>query len=308
MTEIESAFESRDNPFAWYLDTETGECIALPGDTWDDDITEEMEADIERIELAPMGRFLPLESDFDVRPSIDDAREFVQDVEDEQLRDRLTRALGAPRGAFRHFHDVLYEEIGEIERWHHFERERRRHNIAAWLAAHGLDVTYDPLPPQRPRIDARHHLLAGAVAFVDRVKRISGVTRIALIGSIATPKREPNDIDLLVTIATNTIARDIAAAGRKLKGHAQQLNRGADIFLTDPAGTYLGRTCPWRECAPGIRMSCEAQHCGTYLYDDLHVITLRPETIATPPLELWPKVVVRQEVPEDVREAFGIGG
>lgn len=70
---------------------------------------------------------------------------------------------------------------------------------------------------------------------------------------------------------------------------------------------YLGRTCPWRECGPGIRTRCHAQHCGGHLYDDLQVLTLKRELLAEPPLEVFPKVVVRQEIPGDVMEAFGIG-
>ncbi|HEX2123826.1 MAG TPA: hypothetical protein VHL59_19535, partial [Thermoanaerobaculia bacterium] len=173
------------------------------------------------------------------------------------------------------------------------------------LAKHGINILYEPLPPWQPRDDVRRHLLAGAAAFVKRVKRIEGISRIALIGSIATAKRAPNDIDLLVTIATRAIVPEIAAAGRGLKGHAQQRNRGADIFLADSTGRYLGRTCPWRECGPGIRTRCEAQHCGGHLYDDLHAIALGPEVIASPPLVIWPELVARGKVPEDVLAALG---
>jgi hypothetical protein len=74
----------------------------------------------------------------------------------------------------------------------------------------------------------------------------------------------------------------------------------------DPSGAYLGRTCPWRECEPGRRMACEAQNCGTFVYDDFHVLKLGRELIAAPPLEIWPKAVVRGDVPADVLEAFGI--
>jgi hypothetical protein len=91
-----------------------------------------------------------------------------------------------------------------------------------------------------------------------------------------------------------------------LQGHAQQIGRGADIFLADRTGTYLGRTCPWRECGPGIRRACEAQHCGGHLYDDLHRIALRRELIESPPLELWPRVVMRETIPADVMEAFAL--
>ncbi|MEA2465639.1 MAG: hypothetical protein QOJ98_3386 [Acidobacteriota bacterium] len=307
MLELETAFELRDHFFAYYLDTESGECLMVPTDAYYLDVDDEMEAAIELIDSAPSGRFLHLDPNgVNVRPTIEDAREFVRSVEDERLRTQLARALEQRRGAFRAFNGIIYCEAGESERWNHFSRRRMHANIVAHLASRGLHVTYEPLPPYQPRFATRQHLLAGASAFVDRVKRIKGVERIAVIGSIATPKREPNDVDLLVTVTSSDVVTDIAAAGRKLKGHAQQIGRGADIFLADLASTYLGRTCPWRECAPGIRRACEAQHCGGHLYDDLHVLELSRDAIASPPLELWPKAVVRQDVPADVLEAFGI--
>ena len=50
-----------------------------------------------------------------------------------------------------------------------------------------------------------------------------------------------------------------------------QSQNGGDIFLAGPKGNYLGRTCHWKNCGPGIRMSCDALHCGQrhYLHDDL---------------------------------------
>ena len=86
-------------------------------------------------------------------------------------------------------------------------------------------------------------------------------------------------------------------------------SQGADTFLASPAGEYVGRTCPWKDCRPGIRMSCEAQHCGQreYLYDDLQNIQLKPEVIAKPPIELWPNPGAHSSetsVPEDVAETL----
>ena len=65
----------------------------------------------------------------------------------------------------------------------------------------------------------------------------------------------------------------LAKAGRPLKGYAQARNSGADIFLADPKGQYIGRVCHWRECRPGMRLACQAQRCGQreLLSDDLQV-------------------------------------
>ena len=94
----------------------------------------------------------------------------------------------------------------------------------------------------------------------------------------------------------------LATLGRRLKGHAQSRNKGADIFLADPLGRYIGRICSWRECYPGKRMSCDARHCGrrAFLHDDLDDVTLHEALIQTPPLEIWPKIVRRIELPADV--------
>ena len=81
-------------------------------------------------------------------------------------------------------------------------------------------------------------------------------------------------------------------------------SRGGEVFLADVAGNYLGRTCPWKECGPGIRQSCDALHCGQrhYLHDDLRAIQLQSTLIQAPPIELWPAVLPRVEVPADVEE------
>jgi hypothetical protein len=87
-------------------------------------------------------------------------------------------------------------------------------------------------------------------------------------------------------------------------GTTQTINLGADIFLADTTGRYLGRICHYRECHP--RVLCQAQHCGQtdHLNDDLHIVTLSQELIASPPVDLWPKVVRRVSVPADVDDAL----
>lgn len=112
------------------------------------------------------------------------------------------------------------------------------------------------------RLDIRAHLLSYLPWFVTEAAKLSGVRRIALLGSITTEKKNPKDIDFLVTVDDVVDLEPLARLGRKLKGRTQQFNHGADIFLADPSGCYLGRTCSWVRCGPGIRRSCDAQHCG----------------------------------------------
>jgi len=135
---------------------------------------------------------------------------------------------------------------------------------------------------------------------------LPGVTRIALLGSLTTAKPAPKDADLLVTVTDEADLAPLAALGRKLQGHAQSLNRGADVFLADPAGHYLGRLCPWKDCRPGLRRSCDALHCGrrAYLHDDLATIALPQSLTAAPPVELWPAVVVHVPIPADLEQAL----
>jgi len=150
--------------------------------------------------------------------------------------------------------------------------------------------------------DPRRQLLLGAYSFVHAARACPNVRRISLLGSLATAKAMPKDIDLLVTLDSVSDLTELARAGRRLMGSAQSINLGADIFLADAAGHYLGRICHYRECHPRVR--CPAQHCGDkeHLNDDFHVVTLSKELIAAPAIDLWPKVVRRLAVPADVDE------
>jgi predicted nucleotidyltransferase len=89
----------------------------------------------------------------------------------------------------------------------------------------------------------RNHLLSEVRHFVERARVCPGVRRIALIGSLVTDKDNPKDADVLVTVDDDADLTQLATAGRTLKGHAQSRNKGADIFLSDPAGNYIGRIC-----------------------------------------------------------------
>lgn len=150
----------------------------------------------------------------------------------------------------------------------------------------------------------RSFLVTAACGFVIGAAKLPGIIRIAMLGSLLTTKTNPKDADLLITVEDEADLAKLASAARKLKGRAQTRKRGADIFLANGSSSYLGRICHWRECARGVRMACKAQHCGRreFLHDDLHVLNLAPSLVASPPLELWPHVVRRVELPPDVEE------
>lgn len=162
-------------------------------------------------------------------------------------------------------------------------------------------------------IPLRTYLLMSALLFVHAASKIEGVSRIALIGSLTKNKQKPKDIDLLVTVDDATDLAPLATQGRKLLGRTMSYgNCGTDIFLSTPSHQYLGRLCAWKVCQAGIRMRCDALHCGLrpYLHDDLRTITLAHSLIVEPPIELWPKVVARVPVPDDVQKVLigALGG
>ena len=149
----------------------------------------------------------------------------------------------------------------------------------------------------------RSFLLSEVLRFVERARSCPGVRRIALVGSLVRDRHDPKDADVLVTVDDDADLASLATAGRGLKGRAQSRNKGADVFLADPSGTYIGRICHWRECRPGVRLACDARHCGRrpFLHDDLDVVTLDRGLVEAPPLELWPTVVPRARLPRDVK-------
>ena len=150
--------------------------------------------------------------------------------------------------------------------------------------------------------DVRAFLIAEAFRFIDRVVAFPGLRRIAMVGSLISSKSDPKDIDILITIDDEADLTALATAARQLKGATQTKNKGADVFLANPAGQYIGRICHWRRCDPGIRASCDAQNCGRrhYLHDDLDDVNLDPLLVKEPPLEIWPMVVYRQSVARDL--------
>ena|ERR1043166_4583419 len=151
----------------------------------------------------------------------------------------------------------------------------------------------------------REKLLSHLPWFVSAVTKLSGVRRVSLLGSITTNKQNPKDIDFLIEVEEEADLEPLASWGRKLKGRAQQMNRGADIFLSNAQGHYIGRTCHWKQCGPGIRLSCDALNCGkrAFLHDDLATVKLSDDTLRSA-LELWPNVECRSGVPDDLKRVL----
>jgi predicted nucleotidyltransferase len=150
--------------------------------------------------------------------------------------------------------------------------------------------------------DIRAFLITEAFRFIERAVTLPGVRRVALLGSIVAPKTDPKDVDILITIDDDADLTALATAARRLKGMAQGKNKGADIFLANTAGEYIGRLCHWSRCGPQFRSTCDAWNCGVrhYLHDDFGDIRLKSHLVKEPPLEIWPTVVYRQKVAGDL--------
>src|SRR5262245_2591282 len=135
----------------------------------------------------------------------------------------------------------------------------------------------------------RSELLDAAVQFIRAAAYIPGVRSISLLGSITTDRAKPKDIDLLVVVDDDIDLATLARHARRLQGTAQQVNCGADVFLADVRSTYVGRTCHWKDCRPGIRVACDALHCGRrpHLHDDLDDVQLSTGTVQRPPVTVW---------------------
>lgn len=234
--------------------------------------------------------------------------EFVDSLADDPQRGKLAQAIRG-KGAFRRFKDIVFGggDAGLKHCWLWFETRRKRERIVEWLRDENIEPEWGrDILEASPLPDKRADLLRAVLTFVRDARRLPGVRRIALLGSLTTPKAIPKDVDLLVELADDMPLDPLARLSRQLLGKTMQTGDGcgADVFLCNPQGEYLGRICSWKTCCPGIRQGCQAQHCGRrgFLSDDLQAVRLDPPLIAAPPLELWPEVVVRTGIPDDVRE------
>ncbi len=230
--------------------------------------------------------------------------DFIETVRDPAKQNRLADAIER-RGPFRNFRRVLADDRRLERQWDEYKFRRQQETMLQWLRSigveptnpQGLEFNREPLP------DLRNIMFAEVQRFVRVARDLPGVERIALIGTLTTDKEFPPGIEVLVTVTDDCDLTELAKLGRQLAGHMLSQRAGAAVFLADPDGNCLGRTCPWRECGPGIRVRCAALHCGArhYLHDDLDAIQLKKSVIARPPAVLWPEPIANEDVPADVR-------
>ncbi len=228
-----------------------------------------------------------------------DMQAFIQTIEDKSLRQDLWQAIGG-KGSFGRFKRELLKYPAQRRRWFKFSHQRARQRVLTWLEEQGV---VPATPEDAQPTGARTRLIVEVLNFTRAVRQLPGITRVALIGSLATTKPDPAGADLLVSITGDADLTRLAEEARRLQGHAQSFNHTAEVYLADPNGEYLGRTCPWRQCGPQANANCDALHCGQrpYLHDDLHATRLSSSLVAMPPLILWPEVEAGAALPNDIR-------
>lgn len=266
--DLDDLQEALDNDFPehrYFLDLETGKVVSITDDTSREledlyaklpeeadvaeairqrDLQDWEKADLllaDQVETGYGTRYVRFESS-DPHAGYRDMEDFIATVLDRRLQERLWRAISG-RGAFRHFQDVLDENPRERERWFEFKDAQVRQRVLDWLAEENIEPILaleqsegielpSPPPSATPIPRARTRLVAEVLAFVRVARKLPGVTRIALIGSMTTEEPEPKDADLLVTVTDDADLARLATLGRKLQGHAQGFNRGGDVFLS----------------------------------------------------------------------------
>ena len=63
---------------------------------------------------------------------------FVATVDDDELRDRLWRAIRG-RGAFRYFRDLIARYPNVEERWYAYKDARAKERLLRWLGDHDIE-------------------------------------------------------------------------------------------------------------------------------------------------------------------------
>lgn len=143
---LEAAFCYRAPDCRAYLDLVTGQVAIIREATGDS-------ATIMARIAADPGRYLLVEP-LPARDQHGWINSFIASLEDEALREELSRAVAGP-GAFRLFKQVLRAHHREVQRWFRFRSALLRPQIVVWLRSHGLvsatPAAASPRPePPRP--------------------------------------------------------------------------------------------------------------------------------------------------------------
>ena len=151
-----------------------------------------------------------------------------------------------------------------------------------------------------PRGADRAELLAAVRWFLERIPGVPGIERVALVGSLATDKLDPQDLDLLATVRPGADLTALAALGRRTEGKRKNGTWGVDLFVVEN-GRYLGRACKYREPHPRVRCGrCLCVPERPFLCDTSGQFTLNVDALVGTGAVLWPQFQAAKDLPQDV--------
>lgn len=113
----------------------TGEIIFTSDEFIDAEDREEVD---EEIEEGFGERYIPIPNTSS-EEGYDDMEDFIETVEDANLREKLYIAING-RGAFRRFKDVLLNYSKVRERWFKFKDGRVVERVLEWLECEGIEL------------------------------------------------------------------------------------------------------------------------------------------------------------------------
>ncbi|MDD1744548.1 MAG: nucleotidyltransferase domain-containing protein [Candidatus Methanoperedens sp.] len=118
--------------------------------------------------------------------------------------------------------------------------------------------------------------------FISLVRDYDGVIEVALFGSAASDKPNPQDFDLMVFIENIACIPHISKSVRK----TTNIFHAHDVFIFDERNNYLGRICQ-RSVCPTTSVECYVKDCGKikylkqlerFVFDERKALKIRPVT------------------------------
>ncbi len=146
--DIALCMEHQRDETDFYLDMETGETVAIPGEVARAAEEDELDEDLPAWErdLIPQAKEISDGSsryvEIPVRTShegYDLMAEFARQVTNRKVQTRLLDALNG-RGAFRRFKDTLIQYPEVREQWFKFKADREKEEVREWLESIGIEM------------------------------------------------------------------------------------------------------------------------------------------------------------------------
>lgn len=166
-SELTLAFDSSSWQLSYYLDTETGQVLAMTDETrqeleqiyeeyFDEDNPDAFDIEAvlaQRDDLPGWQKEALVEADFvethygrrviaipdtPTYEAYNEMQEYIATIEDDRLYNRLLNATRG-RGAFGRFRDILHQHPAVLQRWYAFQENRLRQRILEWLKEEGIE-------------------------------------------------------------------------------------------------------------------------------------------------------------------------